>query len=188
MGIFDFFKKKPTEQKITLEDKYDLPYFGQLDINNLEEYYSSNLILNSYNIRTDLNFENKKISTHGIGKIETFLKNISDFDKRNNVFIENNFKEETGETSEYINFYLEELDETELSGIINLENQTVSKNRQLLNKLKLIRVGLYPDGKYGTNYFATFDYSIEIDGEPCNQLLVVNTDENGNLDHITWES
>jgi hypothetical protein len=39
----------------------------------------------------------------------------------------------------------------------------------------LIRIGLYPDGKYGTEYFGVFDYSIEIDGKMSDQLLVVKT-------------
>ena len=39
-----------------------------------------------------------------------------------------------------------------------------------MEKLNLIRVGIFPRA----SYFATFDYSIDIDGEPCNQLLVLN--------------
>ncbi len=54
----------------------------------------------------------------------------------------------------------------------------------LLEKLELIRGGIYPQA----SYFATFDYSIEIDGEACNQLLVVNVNEDGTLSYITWES
>ncbi|MFI1742822.1 DUF2004 domain-containing protein [Thalassobellus sediminis] len=188
MGIFDFFKKKEPEQKNELEDNCVLPYFGQVTRNNLEEYYSADFELNNSNIKTDLNFENKKIGKNEIEQIEKFLKSIADFDKKNKVYIEKDFNEESGESSDYINFYLDELDENELNGIIDIENIDTSKNIQLLNKLKLIRLGLYPDGKYGTDYFATFDYSIDINGEPCNQLLVVNTDEKGNLDHISWES
>ena len=188
MGIFDFFKKKVTEQKTTLIDNYILTYFGQININDIEEYYSSNFELKNNTIRIDLNFENKMIEKMGIEKIETFIKNIEDFDKKNKVYIEKDFNEESGETSDYINFYLDELYEAQLEKIIDINNQIIPKNVQLLKKLKLIRVGIYPDRKYGASYFATFDYSIDVDGEPCNQLLVVNTDESGKLDHITWES
>ena len=188
MGIFNFLKKKSTESSRRPQDNYELAFFGQVDINNLEEYYSSNFELDNTNISTDINFENNTISAQGIGIIEVFLRGVKDLDKRNKVYIEKDFSEETGETSDYINFYLDEFDEAELGKIIDLESQNISKNRSLLNKLKLIRVGLYPDGKFGASYFATFDYSIDIDGEPCNQLLVINTDSDGNLDHITWES
>lgn len=53
-----------------------------------------------------------------------------------------------------------------------------------MEKLNLIRVGIYPRA----SYFGTFDYSIDIDGEPCNQLLVVHINADGTLDYITWES
>jgi hypothetical protein len=76
----------------------------------------------------------------------------------------------------------------ELSKIIDTSQESSSFKTQLLEKLQLIRVGLYPNGKYGATYFAAFDYSIEIDGEPCNQLLVVKTNEKGKLDNIAWES
>lgn len=187
MGLFDFFKKKQTEQK-NINENYAFLHFGEININNLEEYYNVNIEINDVNINTDLNFKNKKIEKYGIEQIESFLKNINDFDNKNKVYIEKDFIEESGETLEYINFYLEEFNENDLSKLIDLDNHNIPKNIQLLKKLKLIRIGLYPDGKYGANYFATFDYSIDIDGEPCNQLLVVNTDEKGNLHEINWES
>lgn len=52
--------------------------------------------------------------------------------------------------------------------------------------MKLVRIGLYPDGKYGSDNFAVFDYTINQD--LTNQLIVVNTDENGVFEHISWES
>lgn len=187
MGLFDFFKKKQKEQKM-VQENYILLYFGEINLDNLEEYYSANFDLNNTTIRTDLNFANQTIKKDEIKQIEAFLNNSKDLDKNNKAYIENDFNSENGETSEYLNFYLEELDEEELSEIIDLQNHSTPKNIQLLKKLQLIRIGFYPDGKYGTDHFATFDYSIEINGEPCNQLLVVNTDRDGKLDRITWES
>ena len=55
--------------------------------------------------------------------------------------------------------------------------------RLLLKKLHLVRVGLYPDSK---DQFAIFDYSIG--KELTNYLVVINTDENGNLEYMTMES
>ena len=87
-------------------------------------------------------------------------------------------------SSDYLNFYLDELDESELAGIIDIKNRKKSRNSLLMEKLNLIRVGIYPQA----SYYGTFDYSIDIDGEPCNQLLVVNINKDGTLDYITWES
>ena len=162
----------------------ELQHFGQVDINQLEEYYSTKTEIDGEPIRLDLNFENKNISEEQVETIKKFLDNILAFDIQNKVVIKKDFKDE-GETVDYLNFYMEELDEEELSGIIDYGNQDVPKEEQLLSKLRLIRVGLYPDY---TNYYGVFDYSIDIEGEPCNQLLVVKTDKQGGLAHITWES
>jgi hypothetical protein len=162
----------------------ELQHFGSIDINQLEEYYSAKTEFNGQTIHLDLNFENKSISEEQGDGIKKFLDNILAYDLLNKIVIEKDFKDE-GESLEYINFYFDELDEEELSGIIDLGNQDEPKEKLLLNKLRLIRVGLYPDF---SEYYGIFDYSIDINGEPCNQLLVVKTDSNGELDHITWES
>ncbi len=166
---------------------FNLPYFGQIDLIKLEEYYNVKVRFFEKEINIDLNFESKTINELNAEKINMFLNNIGNFESVNKNLIEKNFHDE-GETANYINFYFDELDEEELSDIINFDDKYNSKEHQLLNKLKLIRVGLYPDGKYGASYYGVFDYSIDIDGEPCNQILVVKTNEIGELDHITWES
>lgn len=167
---------------------YDLPYFGQININELSDYQQTIINLEGENLRIDLNLKNKTINQNDIGVVKIFLQNIIKFDKQNLIFIEKDFNEKEGETSDYIEFYLNELDDEELSNIIDIENIGVTRELQLLRKLKLVRIGIYPDREYGVGYFGVFDYSIYIDGEPCNQLLVVNVTEKGDLDHITWES
>jgi hypothetical protein len=195
MGLFDFFKRNKQEKKqpepqtkIQVEmANYQLPYFGEVNLNELEDDYRTTIKLAEKDLNIDINFENKTIQQEAIVTINNFLENIIKFDKQNLKVIESDFKE-SGETSDYIKFYIDELDEEELSNIVDIKNVNISKEKQLLSKLKLIRVGLYPDGKFGADYFGVFDYSIDIDGELCNQLLVVKTDEKGDLDHITWES
>lgn len=167
---------------------YDLPYFGKINIDELTDYYQTTINLEGENLRIDINFKNKTINKNDMDVVKNFLQNIIKFDKQNLIFIEKDFNEKEGETSDYIEFYLNELDDEELSNIIDIENISVTRELQLLSKLKLIRVGIYPDEKYGAGYFGVFDYSIYIDGEPCNQLLVVNANEKGDLDQITWES
>jgi hypothetical protein len=165
----------------------DLPHFGQIDLTQLKEYYSAETALSGTMLRLDLNFENKSISEEQAINIKVFLDNIPTLEIQNKSSIDKDFND-GGEAADYINFYLDELDEEELENIIDHDDKDKPKEQQLLSKLKLIRIGLYPDGKYGADYYGVFDYSIDIDGEPCNQLLVVKTNENGDLDHITWES
>jgi hypothetical protein len=166
---------------------YNLPYFGEIDLTELKEYYQTANEFDKAEVKLDLNFENKNIDQRKAQLIETFLDSIDRFDKQNKVLINDDYEKE-GESFDYINFYLDEFDENEISKIVDNRDENISPAIQLLSKLRLIRVGLYPDGKYGADYFGVFDYSIYIDGEPCNQLLVIKTNKNGNLDHITWES
>lgn len=165
----------------------ELPNFGQIDFSQLDEYYAAETTYNGLTLRIDLNFESKNLSEEQAINIKKILSNISSFDIQNKIEIEKDFYGK-GDAKDYINFYLDELDEEELRGIIDYDNKDNTKEEQLLSKLKLIRIGLYPDGKFDADYFGVFDYSIEIDGEPCNQLLVVKTNKAGELDHITWES
>jgi hypothetical protein len=167
---------------------YNFPYFEEINSQELKEYYSVEVDFNDPKISIDLNFENDSIDQPSIETIKIFLENIKKFDKQNRSYIEDDLKEEYGETRDYINFYFDEFEQVEISKIIDLDNTNTSKEILLLNELKLNRVGLYPDGKYNTTYYGVFDYSINIDGEPCDQLLVVKTNEKGNLDQITWES
>lgn len=167
---------------------FNLPYFEEINSQELQEYYVAKIDLNERKISIDLNFENNTIDQSAMETIKHFLENIDKFDKQNKTYLENDFKIEDGQTLEYIEYYFDELEQDEISTIINIHDTSTSKEILLLNELKLKRIGLYPDGKYNTDYYAVFDYSIDIDGEPCDQLLVVKTDKIGDLDHIAWES
>ena len=183
MGIFDFFKKNRAESEnrnveIRILEK---PDFTQIDIEKLEDYYDWTLHYGERKLNLDLNFETESTKQSELNQIIEFAKKIPEFDNQNRNYIKSDFELNVSMTSDYLNFYLDEL---ELDGIIDLKNRKKSRNSLLMEQLNLIRVGIYPQA----SYFATFDYSIDIDGEPCNQLLVLNINKNGTLHNITWES
>lgn len=186
MEVFDFFEKNQSEE-INVQEKCTFPFFGEININNLEEYYSVNFEFKNETITVDLNFENKKIEKFRIEQIISFLENVNDFDNSNRVCIEKDFIEE-GITSDFINSYIKEFEQDDLPIKMGLCGQNASTDFELLKQLKLVRIGIYPDGKYGVDFFTTFDYSIDVDGDPCNQLLVVNTGKKGKLRKISWVS
>ena len=186
MGIFDFFKKNNEEPengevKIRILER---PDFAQIDIEKLEDYYDWTLNYGERKLNLDLNFETESTNQSELNQIIEFAKKIPEFDNQNRNYIKSDFEQNVSIISDYLNFYLDELDESELGGIIDLKNRGKSRNSLLMEQLNLIRVGIYPQA----SYFATFDYSIDIDGEPCNQLLVLNINQDGTLDYITWES
>lgn len=172
-----------------------LPYFGQINIEKLEESYATEVSLNGNTIRVGMNFENIEISPLKIEEIKSFLEQIEKFDSQNKIYLATDFNDTDSSTvHEYIEFHLEELGQDELSGLVDFNNKTVSVEQQLLSRLQLERVGLYPDGKYGTDYFAVFDYTFEgnvyVDGRRTltDQLIAVKTDQSGIVDHLSWES
>jgi hypothetical protein len=186
MKIFDFFKKNKKQSEIENREIQILenPDFTKINFTKLEDYYHWKLKFGKRAISLDLNFETESTNQSEFNQIIEFVNRIPEFDNQNRNYIKADFEQDVSMTSDYLNFYLDELDDNELAGIIDLNNQKKSRNILLMEKLNLIRVGIYPHAPY----FATFDYSIDIDGEPCNQLLVVNINQDGTLDYITWES
>lgn len=163
---------------------YLLPHFGELDPENLEEYYDVAIDFNGQETQIDLNFENNNIDPKRLEVVKQFIENISEFDKKNKKYIELDYADEDADTIKtYVEHHLEEIGKDELAGLIDFDDKTTSPKIQLMNRLQLVRVGLYPDSE---DQFAIFDYSI---GQDLTQyLVVINTNENGDLDYMTMES
>jgi len=135
-------------------------------------------------VQIDLNFGNKRCDLSRLEIAKKFINQLADFDFKNRKYIEQDYQDEDTDTLKtYIEYHLEELGEDELSEIIDFNNKKVSKEKQLLKKLHLVRMGLYPEGE---DQFAIFDYSIGSD--ITDQLVVLFTGESGQLDYITMES
>ena len=162
----------------------NLPYFGYLDSDALEKYYDADVDFNNTQIQVDLNFDNKGIEADRLEIVGRFINNIRIHDINNRKYIDNDFTDEKGETvREYAEQHIEELNPGDLAELLGANIKTEDKPEQLVKKLQLVRVGLYPDS---LDQFATFDYSIGT--ELTNYLVVIFTDENGNLDYMTLES
>jgi hypothetical protein len=117
-------------------------------------------------------------------KVKNFIENVDKFDKLNKTYILNDYNDEDGDTVKfYLEHHLEEVGKDKLSTLINFDDTTTEPEQQLLTKLKLVRVGLYP---HDEENFAIFDYSIG--EEITNYLVVIYTNENGELDYMTMES
>ncbi len=161
-----------------------LPHFGPIDTNALDEYYDTEIDYNHIQVQLDLNFEGKTIDPQRIAVVKEFISNIRIHDINNKKYMEQDYADEDGDTVKfYLEHHLEELGENELAGLIDLSSKSTEHEKQLLKKLQLVRVGIYPDSE---QQFAIFDYSIG--QEITNYLVVIFTDENGNLDYMTVES
>ena len=163
---------------------YTLPHFGKLPIISLKENYDVDIDLKGNEIQLDLNFDLEYVTTSTFDKVKNFLENLAQFDDLNKIHMQNDFNNENdGSVKMYLEHHLAEVDKVELATLINFDDTTTEPVLQLLAKLKLVRVGIYPKNKKN---FAIFDYSIG--KEMTNYLVVINTDEKGKLDYLTMES
>lgn len=164
--------------------EYTLPYFGQISTDSIEEYYDVNIDFHGREIQIDLNFESENTHEEKLNQIKNYLENIEAYNKLAQNYILEDYHNEEGDTVKfYVEHHLEEVEEDELSTLINFDDSTVEPEQQLLTKLELVRIGLYPDNEEG---FAILDYSIG--KEITNYLVVINTDQNGQLDYMAMES
>lgn len=163
---------------------YSLPPFGQIDLTNLDEYYSVEIDFDEQKIEIDLNFEEKTIDSKQMDTVKRFMGKISDYDKKNKKYIERDYVDEDGDTVKmYVEHHLEEIDKSELAGLVDFDNKSVSPERQLVKAIRLVRIGFYP---HDEDEFAIFDYSIG--KELTDYLIVISTDKNGKLEDMTMES
>ncbi len=166
--------------------KYKLPHFQEIDLTQLDEYYNVEIEQKNEKIRIDLNFEGKEIEAKLFDKIKKVIESIESENSKNRAYITFDFNDKNGNTvKEYLEFHTEELAE-ELSEIVNFKDKSISPEKQLMNKLKLDRIGFYPDGKYGSESFVVFDYVV--DREMSDQIIVVNIDKDGKFLNLAWES
>ena len=166
--------------------KYKLPHFEEIDLTQLDKYYNVEIEQKGQKIGIDLNFAGKEIDAQVFDEIKKIIESIESEDSKNRTYISFDFKDKNGGTvKEYLDFHIEELAE-ELSEIVNFEDKSNSPDKQLMEKLKLGRIGFYPDGKYGSESFVVFDYIV--DRELSDQIIVVNIDKDGKLLNLAWES
>lgn len=163
---------------------YTLPYFGEFDTDNIEEYYDVSIPVNGHEVSVDLNFMNNKTDPDALRLVESFINNLSEYEKKSRKYIADDYADENSEAvRDYVDHHIEEFAPEELSAVIDYNNKTIKPELQLITALKLVRVGLYP---YDKEEFAIFDYSFNKD--LTQYLVVVCTDHNGNLERIAMES
>jgi hypothetical protein len=81
-------------------ESYFLPYFGQINLESLEDSYDVTIDYNGSKMSLDINFENESMSEALFQSIKDFLESIHKFNNQNKSFIQKDFNEE-GETSDY---------------------------------------------------------------------------------------
>jgi Protein of unknown function (DUF2004) len=145
-------------------------YFGEIDLDKVEEYYEIGLELNKRTVELTINIstESKIIDKESISKIEDYIDNLQTNEKDIRSFILEDFKEK-GESKNYIDFQIEGQDKEDISDLISDADKTLNKREKLLSVLYLLRISFYPETE--DKVFAVYDYTI--DDDLTDDLLVV---------------
>ena len=174
-------------EKNSAQTKKHLPmkYFESENFENLkEEYLTKSIEIDKQKININLNFDQAKPSDEELITLNSFLNKLSTTIKVNTIKIRNEFEKPKNNTvNEYITHHLAEISKGELYQLIDSNDKTKSDKEKLFDKIKLTRIGIYPQDH---ERFAIFDYTI---GENYTQyLIVITTDKNGKIIDVTTES
>ena len=145
----------------------NLPFFGRIDKKNLQAYYSSEVMLLNSDIKIDLNFENQLIEEHKFKQLKNFLESIE---------IELNATQ---------NYLFENLEEEQIKEFLDFHFENISheKLKPLKDKLKVSRIGIYPDDD---SAFVVMDFSFGM--EVSNYVLAIKLNHDLDICDIAMES
>ncbi|MES2276329.1 MAG: DUF2004 domain-containing protein [Bacteroidota bacterium] len=160
----------------------NLPFFNELDSDNLTDYYEVDVDIEQNKVQLDVNFEEKTINPDKLLILKSYLDSPQAIINIAKEAIINNFA--NGEdVKEFLTFHIEELDQNDLGNLLKQADNTLSLEEQILSVLKLRRIGFYP---YDNDEFAILDFVLD---EGISQyILVVKLNNNKIVDNITMES
>ena len=152
---------------LTIMTKYSLPGFAELNLDELEEYYDSQVDFKNRKVIVDLNFDEYSINPKKLDVVGSIINNLDLYNTKALDAIEQEYHS-GGDT---VKFYLEQ------------HSALIDKEEVALLAFYLKRVGFYPENE---SYFAVFDYTLN--EEQTQYLIVVTFNENGAIELLTMES
>lgn len=161
--------------------KKDITYFGEVEINSPQETTEGMVTIDNHQVELDLNFYDGVPDHDWVEEYENYVKDLGQHKAAVETAIRADY-EEGGDVKEYVDFHLEELDAATVEKVLAGTDASESKEKRLLSALKLVRIGFYP----GNENYAVWDYTIG--REITDMLVVVNTDNTGKINYVTWEN
>lgn len=159
-----------------------IKYFDTLDPDKLEDYYATEIELDSGKIKVDLNFESKRLGREEVEKLNNCLNKLSSVIKNSWQWIMSDYKN-GAEVNEYISFHLDDFFEDDPEELLKGTDASLDNKDRFLQTLRVNRIGVYPESP--ENY-VIIDWMT--DPELSNYILVVSCDEKLELEDITVES
>lgn len=157
----------------------DLPYFGKLNKQSLQDEYDVEIEFKDRKIDIFLN-EMLVMKQENIEIIKSKLSDLFKTDDHVRAYISEEFEshENGSVTFDYLSFYLESWEEYDLEEVINLDDTELNNLKKIKNLLRLENISIYSD-------LMVFDYFIN--SEISDQILAVKVDYKDKY-CISWES
>lgn len=157
----------------------NIRFFGNIDLN--EEYYETDINLLDKKISLDLNLEEVLGKKDWILKYDDYVSKLLNYKEKIEKKLNEDF-DDWGVTKEWIDWHIEELDKDTIEKLVKDADLNMQLDEKLLTRVNLVRIGFYP----GYEDYAIWDFML--DEKISDQILVVVTDNNGEILDITWES
>lgn len=158
-----------------------IKYFEEIDLNNLEDYYSKEIKFGSDSIEVDLNFETKGLYEKQVEKLNSALDSMKNIIDNSWQWLLNDLK--NGEwVKEYISIHLDDFFVDDPEEILEGTDSSLDNETRFLQTLKVNRIGIYPS----SDNYLVIDWMTNPD--LSNEILVVGVNRNFELEYITIES
>lgn len=161
--------------------KKNITYFGEVN-KKAKDYFEGRVTLGNKDVELDLDFCNYEDNPKDWSKdLENYLSNLLKYKVEIDKAILKDY-ENGGTTNEYVRWHLDEWDA--IDELLTNADSTESEEEQFLSLLmqRVETITFYP----GDTHYAVWDYMI--DNENSDEIVVVHTDNKGNVLDITWES
>lgn len=165
---------------------FTIPPFGTLDLCSLHDNYTTKIDVNGTTVCLDLFFEYMEMSEDQAKAMKDFIYLIPDIDTLNRKYMNKEYFNVEGEiVKEYLYYHLNELEDEELSELIDLGVDAADRELQLYRRLHLCGVGLHSCSESDIGFAAFFEYTACEEFSDC--VLVIDTDGFGKPIRLSWE-
>lgn len=154
-------------------------FFGEIDIN--KDYYETTIHLKDRDIQLDLNLEEVVGKKDWILEYDEYISKLSTYEEKIEEKLNEDF-DDWGLTKEWIDWHIEGFDKKDIEKLTEGVDKNLPIDEKLFRVINLVRIGIYP----GYEDYAIWDFMLE--NEFSDQILVVVTDNKGEIVDITWES
>jgi hypothetical protein len=174
-----------SKQALTLMSKHISKYFGEIDLEKLEEGYDSEIEYKGKTVTLTLfTLESKEIESSHLKAVDDFLDNLSSYEAAIRAVLRKDLKAK-GFTHSYIEILIDySLDEEDIEALLAEADKKLKQKEQLLSVVFLKEIRFYPEADDET--LAIFDYTIS--EELTDNLLVVGVSKDKQVRYITVES